>query len=108
MTSDGFIRQVRLELPETDGETRLMFLKYRVKRPSVEKAERRFMALLCKGTSFDDKVEYFLDWCREQFPGGRTSCRGMFHGPLRYIAPDGTEVLFCGIVASPANGMEEA
>ena len=104
-----FVRREVLNLPQSsDASGNLFFLRFRVKRPDAEKAERQFMALRCFHTSFDEEIEFFLDWCREKWPGGRVSCRGMFHGPLRYIAGDGTEVRFGGIVSSPVNGMTEA
>lgn len=104
-----FVKREVLNLPQfSDTSGNLYFLRFRVKRPDAERAERRFMALRSLRSSFDEEVEFFLDWCRERWPGGRVSCRGMFHGPLRYIAEDGTEVKFCGIVAAPINGMTEA
>lgn len=109
MESVRFVKREVLNLPDfSDASGNLYFLRFRVKRPGVERAERRFMALRSLRSSFDEEVEFFLGWCREKWPGGRVSCRGMFHGPLRYIAGDGTEVKFCGIVAAPINGMAEA
>lgn len=109
VASVRFVRREVLNLPHfSDASGNLYFLKFRVKHPEAERAERKFMALRCLHSSFDEEVEFFLDWCREKWPGGRVSCRGMFHGPLRYIAKDGTEVRFCGIVSAPINGMTEA
>lgn len=103
-----FVRQVTLALPKTsDQNGNIYFLKFRVKRPG-EHGKNQFLALQCRHSSFDEEVEFFLKWCRKHWPGGRVSCRGMFHGPLRYYAKDGTEILFKGVGASPVNGMEEA
>ena len=105
----SFVRREAMNLPQfSDASGNLYFLKFQVKRYEVERVERKFMALRCLRSSFDDEVEFFLAWCREKWPGGRVSCRGMFYGPLRYIAKDGTEVKFCGIVQCPVNGMDEA
>lgn len=84
------------------GDDAVYFMKVAVHRPDGS-VERCHLALSCKDgtTSHADRVSLFESECRRRFPGGKIHFRGQFHGPLHYVAPNGTVVRFKGVFRDP-------